>query len=71
MEHKLMESIPGDVWQLIAKRLSQKERSSARAVSRFFFKRFTPEWDRYCLNRRKIRAIIAGGDHSLLLTETG
>ena len=47
MEHKLMELIPQDVWQLITQRLSQKERGS-RAASRFFFKRFTPEWDGYC-----------------------
>ena len=71
MEHKLMELIPQDVWQLIAQRLSQKDRSSARAASRFFFKKMTPEWDRYSRKCRKIRAIVAGGDHSLLLTETG
>ena len=47
MEYKPMERVPQDVWQLIAKRLSQKDRSSARAVSRFFYKRLTPEWDRY------------------------
>ena len=46
MEHKLMELIPQDVWQLIAQRLSQTDRSAARAASRFFFMRFTPEWDR-------------------------
>jgi alpha-tubulin suppressor-like RCC1 family protein len=71
MENKLMELIPQDVWQLIAQRLSQKDRSSARAVSRFFFKQFTPEWDRYCHNHRKIRVIVVGANHSLLLTETG
>ena len=31
----------------------------------------TPEWDRYSRECWKIRAIVAGGDHSLLLTETG
>ena len=39
MEHKLMELIPRDVWQLIAQRISQKDRSSVRAASRFFFKK--------------------------------
>ena len=52
MELKPMERVPQDVWQLIAKPLSQKDRSSARAASRFFFNRFTPEWDRHCLNPR-------------------
>ena len=60
MEHKPMESVPQDVWQLIAKRLSQKDRSSARAASRFFFNKMTPEWDRYSRECRKIRAIVAG-----------
>ena len=71
MEHKLMELIPQDVWQLIAKRLSQKDRSAARAVSRFFFNKMTPEWDHYSRECRKIRTIVAGFGHSLLLTETG
>ena len=42
MEHKPMESVPQDVWRLIAKRLSQKDRSSARTASRFFFNKMTP-----------------------------
>ena len=71
MKLKQIERVPHDVWQLIAKRLSQKDRSSARAVSRFFFNKMTPEWDRYSREYRKIRAIAAGGSHSLLLTETG
>ena len=70
MELKQIERVPHDVWQLIAKRLSQKDRSSARAVSRFFFNKMTPEWDRYSREYRKIRAIFAGDCHSLLLTET-
>ena len=71
MEHKLMELIPRDVWQLIAQRISQKDRSSVRAASRFFFKKMRPEWDRYSRDCRKIRAIAASGTYSLLLTETG
>jgi alpha-tubulin suppressor-like RCC1 family protein len=70
MEQKLME-IPKDVWNLIARRLNQKDLSSARAVSRVFYQWFTPEWDRYSRDCWKIRAIVAGGNHSLLLTETG
>ena len=70
IENKHIELIPRDVWQLISKRLSQKDRSSARAASRFFYQRFTPEWDRYCQDRRRIRSIAADGDHSLLLTES-
>ena len=36
MEHKLMELIPRDVWDLIAKRLSQRDRSVARGYRCFF-----------------------------------
>ena len=71
MKDKPMERVPQDLWQLIAKRLSQKDRSSARAASRFFFKKMAPEWDRYSRECRKIRAIAGGYSHSLLLTETG
>ena len=71
MEHKSMELIPRDVWDLIAKRLSQRDRSAARGASLFFFKRFTPEWDRYHLARRKVCALSVGSNHSLLLTATG
>ena len=71
MELKQIEQVPHDVWQLIAKRLSQKDRSSARAASRFFFKKMSPEWDRYSREYRKIRTIVGGYGHSLLLTETG
>jgi len=39
MELKQIEQVPHDVWQLIAKRLSQKDRSSARVTSRFFSKK--------------------------------
>ena len=71
MQDKPMERVPQDVWQLIAKRLSQKDRSAARAASRFFFKKITTEWDRYSREYRKIHTIVAGFGHSLLLTETG
>jgi alpha-tubulin suppressor-like RCC1 family protein len=71
METKPIDFLPSDVWKIISRHLSQKDRGVLRATSRFFFKHITPVWDQYVIDSRRARLFSSSDSHTIILTEAG
>lgn len=71
METKPIDFLPSDIWKMISRHISQKDRGALRATSRFFFKSITPNWDQYIIDSRRARSFSSSHSHTIVLTEAG